>query len=139
MDNTTVVPTSLKVVAVLFVLSGICSLIEIVVSLMYDHLNINIGGVLCLFIGLGLLRLSRGWRTCALVFLWIAMIVIPIAVVFFVFASGPIDFKVFGQKVGHVQKELAFVMAAILFVLVVWQYRVLTRPDVRRLFGVPSA
>jgi hypothetical protein len=138
MDNTTPIPTSLKVVAFLFILSGIFSLIEVIVSLMHSHLNINFG-VLGLFIGPGLLRLSRGWRTCALVFLWIAMIGIPIVAILFMAAAESLDFTLFGQKVGHASKELGIVLAALVFALAVWQYRVLTRPDVRRLFGVSGA
>jgi hypothetical protein len=139
MDNTNTIPTSLKVVAFLFILSGIFSLIEVIVSLVHSHFSFNFG-VLGLFIGPGLLRLSRGWRTCALVFLWIAMIGLPIFIaVIFVLAGGPLDFKLFGQQVGHASPEFAIVLAALLFALAVWQYRILTRPDVRRLFGVPGA
>jgi hypothetical protein len=138
MENTTPIPTSLKVVAYLFILSGILSLIEIIVSLMHGQININFG-VLALFIGAGLLRLSRGWRTWALVFLWIAMIGIPIIALVFMTASGPLDFKLFGQNVGHASPALGIVLATLMFALAVWQYRVLTRPDVRRLFRVPGA
>src|SRR5688572_7526970 len=103
MDNTTRIPTALKVVALLFILSGIASLVDVVVSLTIDRLSINFG-VLGLWIGPGLLCLSRGWRTCALVFLWIAMICVPMIAILFMNASGPIDFKLFGEKVGHVSK-----------------------------------
>jgi hypothetical protein len=138
MNNTTTIPTSLKIVAFLFILSGIFSLIEVLVDLTQSHLSINLG-VLALFIGPGLLRLSRGWRTCALVFLWIAMIGIPIVALIFMTASGLLDFNLFGQKVGDAPKGLGLVLLALMFALTVWQYRVLTRPDVRRLFGVPGA
>ncbi len=138
MGNTTPIPISLKVVAFLFILSGLFSLIEIVVSLLHSHLNLNFG-VLGLFIGPGLLRLSRGWRTCGLVFLWIAMIGSPIIALLFMTVSGPLDFTLFGQQAGHVSKEFGMVLAALAFALAVWQYRVLTRTDVRRLFGVPDA
>jgi hypothetical protein len=138
MDNATPIPTSLKVVAVLFLLSGIFSLIEVIVSLMHGHFNLNFG-ILGLFIGPGLLRLSRGWRTCALVFLWITMIGLPMVALLFLVTSGPLDFTLFGQKVGDASKGLGILVAALLFALAVWQYRVLTRPDVRRLFGVPGA
>jgi hypothetical protein len=137
MDENRRIPASLKVVAILFILGGICSVIEVLVSLMYSHININFG-VLGLFIGPGLLALRRGWRTCALVFVWIALIFIPIFTIFMLGHSGPLDFKVFGQKVGHASKELGLATAAILFLLSIWQYRVLTRPDVRRLFGVEA-
>jgi len=135
MDENRQIPASLKAVAILFILGGIYSAIEVVVSLMHSHININFG-VLGLFIGLGLLRFSRGWRTCALVFLWIAMIGIPIIAILMLGYSQPLDFKVFGQTVGHVSKEFGLAIAVILFLLSFWQYRVLTRPDVRTLFGV---
>ena len=138
MDNTTPIPTSLRVVALLFILCGVLSLIQVIGSLMNGNLNINFG-VLGLFIGPGLLRLSQGWRTCALVFLWIAIIGMPILAILFMTASGPLDFKVFGQKAGHGSKELVILLACLMFILAAWQYRVLTRPDVRRLFGVSGA
>ncbi len=130
-------PLSLKVVAGLFILAGICSAIDVVVSLMHGHISINFG-VLGLFIGPGLLRFSRGWRTCALVFLWIALIGVPIVALLFMTARGPLDFKVFGQKVGHVSIGFGLVMAAVAFVLTLWQYRVLNRPDIRKLFSIDN-
>jgi cytochrome c oxidase subunit IV len=138
MHNTTPIPTSLRVVALLFILVGVSSLIDVIGSLFQGTLKIHFG-VLALFIGPGLLRLSQGWRTCALVFLWIAMIGAPIIAILLMTASGPLDFKLFGQRVGHGSKELGILLAGLMFVLAVWQARVLTRPDVRRLFGVPGA
>jgi len=138
MQKSKPIPVSLIVVAILFILGGISAVIEVVVSLMNSHININFG-VLGLFIGPGLLRLSRGWRTCALVFLWIALIGIPIIMIVIISHSAPLNFTLFGQKVGHASKELGLAVAAIVFVVVLWQYRVLTRPDVRALFGLPSA
>ena len=130
-------PLSLKVVAGLFILGGICSAIEVVLSLMHGHISINFG-VLGLFIGTGLLRFSRGWRTCALVFLWIALIGVPIVALMFLTVSGQLDFVLFGQKAGHVSVGFALVTAAVAFVLALWQYRVLNRPDIRKLFGVDN-
>ena len=82
MDSYQPAPASLKIVAALFIFGGICSAIEVIVSLMYGHININFG-VLGLFIGPGLLRFSSGWRTCALVFLWIGFILTPIIALVF--------------------------------------------------------
>ena len=135
MDDNRRIPVSLTVVAVLFILGGIYAVIEVVVCLAHNHINIHFG-VLGLFIGPGLLGLRRGWRTCALVFLWIAMIGIPIIAILMVGHSGPLDVKVFGQKVGYASKEFGLVIAGMLFLLSLWQYRVLTRADVRVLFGV---
>ena len=135
MDDDRQIPAPLKVVAILFIVGGILSVIEVLVSFVHGHININFG-VLGLFIGPGLLALRRGWRTCALVFLWIAMIGVPLFTVLMLGHSGPLDFKVFGQKVGYVSKEFGLIIAIVAFGLALWQYRVLTRPDVRRLFGV---
>ncbi|MHC4214426.1 MAG: hypothetical protein ACYSWP_13760 [Planctomycetota bacterium] len=137
MDENRQIPTSLVVLAILYILGGICAVLEIIVSLAHSHININFG-VLGLFIGPGLLRLKRGWRTCALVFIWIALIFLPIFTIFMLSHSGPLDFKVFGQKVGHIPKEVGLVISVLLFLFSLWQYRVLTRPDVRRLFGVET-
>ena len=97
------IPVSLKIVAILFILGGVHSVIEIIISIAYSRININFG-ILGLFIGPGLLALRPGWRTCALVFIWIALIFIPIFSVLVLFHSGPLDFNVFGQKVGNASK-----------------------------------
>jgi len=131
------IPASLKVVAGLFILGGVCAAIEVVVSLMHGHVSINLG-ILGIFIGPGLLRLSRGWRTCALVFLWIALIGIPIIAILMTGHSGPLNLKVFGQTVGHAPKALGLMIAVASFLLALWQYRVLTKLQVRQLFGLDS-
>jgi len=129
------IPTSLKIVAGLFIFSGICSVIDVIISLMHGNVNFNFG-VLGLFIGPGLLRLRPAWRTCALVFIWIAMIVVPLATLLMLVNPGPIDISIFGRKVGHASKVFGVLIGVVLFVLTIWQYRILTRPDVRRLFGL---
>ncbi len=127
------IPTSLKVVAILFIIVGINAVIEVIVSLFNNHINIQLG-VLGLFIGRGLLALRPGWRTCALVFLWIAMVVMPIFIVLLLSSSGPLNFTIFGQLVGHASRWLGLILATAGFALAIWQYRVLTHPDVRKLF-----
>lgn len=130
------IPLSLKIVAVLFIISGIFSVIEVVVALMHGGININFG-VLCLFVGPGLLRLHRGWRTCALVFLWLGLIVAPIVFVLGLSGKVPAYFSVFGVNIARIPGWWASVAAIPFFLLMLWQYRVLTRPDIRRLFGLP--
>lgn len=130
-------PLGLKIVAGLFIFFGASTIIEVVVALLRGHLNLNLG-VLSLFVGLGLLRYSRGWRTCGLVFLWIAMISALFAGVLFFATDAPTHFAVFGQKVGDAPQALGVLFAAGVFGLAVWQYRVLTRPAIRALFVVPE-
>jgi hypothetical protein len=123
----------LVVVAVLFITAGAFALLEVLVSLVNGELDLNFG-VIALLVGPGLLRLSRGWRTCALVLLWVSLIGLPIFSVLFLAHGGPLDFSLFGQKVGEVSVLHGLAFGAVLFALTQWQYRVLTRPDVRRLF-----
>jgi len=137
MDSNQSAPTSLKIVAGLFILYGVCSAVDVVVSLVLGNLTINLN-VLAFFIGLGLLRFSRGWRTCALVVLWIYLIGLPIIALLIMLHHGPLDLNLAGQKVGHVSKGLSLGIAAVSFVLAFWQYRVLTRPDIRKFFGVDN-
>jgi hypothetical protein len=126
-------PAALKVVAVLFIISGVLAVLEILVSLTRNHINFNFG-VLGIFIGLGLLRFRRGWRTCALVFIWLMLIFIPVFGIMVLAGTRPIHLKLFGQQMGYASATFAFFVATVLFALAVWQYRVLTRPDVVQLF-----
>jgi hypothetical protein len=126
-------PTSLVVVAVLFILGGASAVFEAIIALLHGSVDLNFG-VLGLFIGPGLLRFSRGWRTCALVFTWLGLLGLPIIAVMFLISSLPLDITVVGQKVGNLSKFIGVFAGVTIFALTVWQYRVLTRPDVRRLF-----
>jgi hypothetical protein len=103
---------------------------------MSEHININFG-VLGLFIGPGLLKLRRGWRTCALVYLVIALIAIPIITALSLGAPGS-GFRicVFGRPLSRAPMELVLVIAVGAFVLGVWALWVLTRPEIRALFGL---
>ncbi len=126
-------PLALKIVAVLFILNGIFAAIEMLVSLTNNRFNINFD-VLGIFIGRGLFRLSEGWRTCALAFLWIGLIVYPIIGFMLLNYSGPLNFNFFGQQAGHASNEFTLTLVTAFFIYTLWQYHVLTREDVRRVF-----
>jgi hypothetical protein len=126
-------PKALTVVAWLFVIGGVCVCIEILIGLLRQHLSLNLG-VIGIFIGMGLLRLSRGWRTMALVSLWIALLGTPLVAMMALSGMGALSFTVFGIKVAQMSIGPFLIYAFGFFVLTVWQYRVLTRSDVRALF-----
>lgn len=132
MDVRPQTPVDLKIVAVLFVIGGILALLDVLVSLSQGNININFG-VLGILIGSGLLRFSRGWRTCALVSLWIAFAALLVFALLALRGARP-TLKVFGQAMGDVPAGLALLVAAAAFALTLWEYRVLTRPDVVQLF-----
>ena len=128
-------PLSLKIVAALFILGGISSIIEVIISLTQGRLSFNFG-VLGVVIGIGLLRFSRAWRTCALVFLWIALISLPLVALAFLFLAGAVNYTIFWQEIGPASRVIGVVLATLLFAVALWEFRVLTRPDIRKLFGL---
>ncbi len=95
---------------------------------MNNTISVNFS-VLELFIGLGLLRLSRGWHKVAIVYTWIGLIMLAISIVVFMLASDPLEFSLFDQQVGHVPKEWGVGFGGGLFLITLWIYRVLTRPS----------
>ena len=135
MGATQRVPTSLKIVAILFILGGVSAAIQMVTAFAHGKVILNFG-VLELFVGPGLLALRPGWRTCALVDLWAAMILVPISGFLMLSHSGNLDFGLTGRKVGDLPKAVGLAMIAVMFALSVRKYRVLTRPDVRARFGL---
>ena len=117
-------PTALVVVAVLFMLQGAWAAIEVIRDLFQGTINLNFG-VLLLFAGIGVLRLRPGWRTCGLVFTWIGMALAPMVSVAVLFLGDVGD-----------RAWIVIVVGALVFGVSVWEYLVLTRPDIRRLFGL---
>lgn len=126
-------PLSLRIVAGLFILSGISNIIEVFVAFMHGNVNLNFG-VLNLFVGLGLLKLSPGWRTCGLVFLWLGLIFGPIILIAMLASSGPLDFNLFGRKIGNASKAAVLLIGIPFYAVLIWQYRVLVRADIKALF-----
>ena len=132
------IPGSLKIVAWLFLFSGVTAVIEVLVGLMNSQLHLNLG-VLGIFVGIGLLRLREVWRICGLVIIWIGIISMPIIVLLFLSHSGPLDLNVFGQKVGQVEKDTILLPVLLLYALVLWQRWVLSRADIKALFSKGQA
>lgn len=137
MEREPEIPRDLKIVAYLCLIFGILAVIDVLFDLLQSHLNLNFG-VLQVPIGFGLLRLRRGWRTCALVFLWMGMILVPVFCLGVAAMPGMPVYKFFGQPIGAGSKLPALILAIGLFILMVWEYRVLTRESVRRLFYLGS-
>jgi hypothetical protein len=123
MNSNQPVPLSLKIVAGLFIFEGVCAAIWTLLSLMHGRVYLPGDlGILGLFIGPGLLRFSRGWRTCALVFLWITLVATSIVALLLLISRKPINVGALGW------------LAVRGFVPALWQSWVLTRPNVRALF-----
>jgi hypothetical protein len=133
--DTNRIPVALKVVAWLFIVSGIWAAWGVFAALANGNISINFS-VLSFFIGLGLLRLSRAWRTWALIFTWFELICLPIFGLALLSGAGTVTGTLFEEgQISASRTRLAYFMIIVAFFLVaVWQYRILTRPDVRLLF-----
>jgi hypothetical protein len=128
----------LKIVAALFIISGIAAALEVLISLTRSRISLNFG-ILGIFIGLGLHRFRHGWRTCALVLTWLGLLLLPVFAVLVLAGARPLYVKLLGQRVGYTSPGVALLLSAAVFALSLWQYRVLTRRDVVQLFNEQGA
>jgi hypothetical protein len=133
MTNTRQIPTALSVVSYLFFAMGILALVDMIGSAFRGSFNLDFN-LLGLWICAGLRRYSLGWRTCALVFVWLDMIALAFCLVYGFVGRGPAFIKIFGQHYADIPVIWVSVTAMIFSPLVFWMYRVLTRPNIRVLF-----
>jgi hypothetical protein len=133
MNDRSSIPAALQIVAVLFLLFGISSVIGMIVRLASGSVHIDFG-----FLGIpayfGLRNFSTGWRTFALVWIWIGLIMCPLFFAFGIFGSAPTYFTVLGIRIANIAPIWLSVISVPIFILEVWQYRVLTNPQIRALF-----
>lgn len=128
------IPTDLRIVAWLFVLRGVLAVVDVLVQAARDDVSLNFN-VLGIPIGLGLLRLRRGWRTLALAFVLFSLIALTVVCTLVFASTGPAQFHLFGVCMGTVDRSWFLVAGAVLFVLELWQCRVLLRREVAARFG----
>jgi hypothetical protein len=82
-------------------------------------------GIFFLCLSRGLRRCSRGWRRCVLVFVWCGFISTT-----FIIGKYLLTHKL----PAHETATEFWLVCALTFAWQAWQYRVLTRPDIRDLF-----
>lgn len=89
-------------------------------------------GIVSLFLSRGLRKCSRGWRTCALVLIWWGFI----GLTFSIGRSLLTYIQTYdhGHKTADALTVRFWIVCGLYFIFQVWQYRVLTRPDIRELF-----
>lgn len=127
------VPTALRVVAYIYLVAGVLSVFKCIALLFYSTFSIEFG-ILGIPIFFGLLNLRNGWRVCAIVLLWFGLIGFPIMFLLGLSGAMPAYYQIFGINVARVPGWFVSLATIPFFLLVLWQYRVLVRPDVRRLF-----
>jgi hypothetical protein len=130
-------PPSLRAVAWFTILVGIGTGLTIIADLFHHRLNLNIA-VLEIPAGLGLLRLSRGWRTFTLWMLWAGILAFAVLLFVLIFGKELTHITVNGTTLPQWDRRLLLAACVLSLGVQIWEYRVLTRPDIRRLFGLTS-
>jgi len=118
MTNRSQIPAPLSAVSWIFLILAVIAVAQMAYYFMGGLFRIQFN-ILGFWICLGLRRFSIGWRTCALVLIWLQLIVLPIMFVFSI-----LD----GRSLLDPVEDMA------LFLLELWMYRVLTKPSIRNIF-----
>jgi hypothetical protein len=129
------IPTSLKIVGISFILEGIVAWVEAGLALMRSEIIFN-PSLLFLFIGIGLLRLNERSRRWALFLLWLLFLVL---VWWFIATAVKLNLAGWNDAIRVVPRAadtFGQFGTAFLYIVNLWQYWVLTRPDIRALFRV---
>ena len=127
--------SAVRLVAALFILVGVHSIVDAVLSIIYGGFHISIS-VLGLFVGVGLLRAHRSWRTWALVLIGLRLLLTPIAVAMILAGSSSGTILFLGGRLDYQSNGLWLAWTVAWFLISLWQVRILTRPDVRQQFGL---
>jgi hypothetical protein len=125
-------PRDLRIVAIIFLVGGINSVLIMIIGAMTNHISLEFG-VFSIFAYFGLLRLSRGWRVYALAMSCLAIVFAPVMAVV-VLTTNNCTFNIFNVPVTRIPALVGIVFAVFFFLLALWQLKVLTRPDVEALF-----
>lgn len=117
----------LRIVSWLFIISGVSCLVA---PLFTSRFEIGTG-LLGIPAGIGLLRFRRGWRTFALLSISLGFAALLVIVVILL-SSQHVTVNLFGWRPESRWAYLVFLIPALLVML--WEYRVLTRAEVRGWF-----
>ena len=117
------IPVLLKIVAALFFAQGAISFVELIMADMQGDAIVDIR-ILCIFIGFGLLRLSRAWQIVALLYIAIMVVLFPLFGILLIVA-----------RVGVSSLTAGLLLWTLLYIaLGIGAWRVLTKDEVHQLF-----
>lgn len=127
-------PIALSLIAAAFIFQGIEAIVGMIGSFSFGKVNINLMFLL-LFAGIGLLRLSDGWRKFTLACLGLVAVAMAGMAVFEVFRPGKIPVTWFGTVTSGAPRHMLFATIWIIAGIVLWwAYRTLTHPAIVALF-----
>lgn len=126
--------SALSVVSYLFLFVGLIALSLMIYHAVQGYLHFNFG-ILGIGIFAGLRRYSRVWRIFALMFTWYGIITLSISLfVCLCDQSTTAPAMYFGHRLSAIPANWLAIPLAMVLLVTLWQYRVLTHPAIRRLF-----
>jgi hypothetical protein len=125
------VPVLLQVLAWLWILEGLTAVVTIIVKLTQHQVHFDVG-VLGLLIGIGLLKLRRGWWVCAIVIQILALGIAVVVGAIAMQATSQPTFNIFGQSVSYAPWWLFHWIIAIAIGATVIELLLHFMPSVRR-------
>jgi len=128
-------PLALKAVAWVEIFQGLAAVGAIIHSAVMGWPNAD-PGYLSIPAGIFLLRLQRTWRLYLLVTSWISFVLLPLIGVATFLLEEPLDIRILNVNTKVLSDGTIALFAGTLFLIMIWQYRVLTRPEVKELFGI---
>jgi len=126
------VPKELRWVALIFLFSGISSIVTMIVCAADNRLQLDFG-FLGIFAYWGLLRLSNAWRLYAL-FCTCLQLILLLVVGLFSFTASHANINILGFIGPAIPPFLALIPLFFWFCVARWQLKILTRPDIAMLF-----
>jgi hypothetical protein len=129
----TEIPRDLRIVGYITIAFGLLSTFDMIVRLLKGGLHVDFG-IVQIPIGLGLLRLQPMSRRLAVVFLSLAFLLLLIFIGFTIVSPQPPDLMLFGDWAGTAPRPFALALSIASGILIAWEFNVLRREDVQRLF-----
>jgi hypothetical protein len=126
-------PLALQIVAWLFLFDGIGAVITIFVCMLHNQIQLDFD-VLGIFVFFGLRRLSGGWRTCALVLVYLCLVLIPVVAIISLGAKTA-NVHLLGIIGPSIPPFFVTLAAIFWFGIALWVLGVLKRRDVVALFA----
>lgn len=127
-------PIGLTLIAAAILYQGVEAVLGMLGAFSAGRININLMFIL-LFAGVGLLRLSNGWRLFTLVYLGLAAALIVGLAGFEMVRPGQLPVTWFGSATSGASRYILFAsLWLIAAFLLWWAFKTLTRPEIVALF-----
>jgi hypothetical protein len=134
--NGRILPLDLRIVAWLFLIVGLDSAYKYTLATLH-HGGIPQdfdGGLVCIPCYFGLVRQWPGWRGCSLALIAIYSCVALFVVIYVYTHDQGASFDLFGHRFIKFPNRFASIYFGAYFALAIWEWKVLTRPDIAALF-----